>query len=537
MDGQELADLEKVAMDLFGSLSPQEQEAVMKQAAELDNYINNLPEEERRKLEEDLERELKGLMDSGALQGLPQTLKQDTIDQTPIPVNPATETKKEVERPISKDVPDLQKYLKELVEEINDLVLKATSQAKISTDEELELLWIELLPKLEEIKAYLLIIANHPKIADALLSDEYKLLKTQLEDFANHLKAEKKKLLPTTTNKFLNTLNFDSIINFLQKEIETNQLLWNTKRLVQKYAPEEVKAIEAKPMVKVDITKPATGSTIAKTKTDRSYAAEKSFGPKPLTGGVGAMPSYAPKPSSTGSAGSSMGGGNAPVAKKEKPKAPKGGGNAPRSAGAAKTEGGDKEKPKAPKSGSNAPRSAGAGEAPKKQEAKKPAENPAVKEKQNKITEQAKAINKKIKETDVINKMDLYARELAKPVEARTVDVNALYQDITKQLNEIWPLTITLERAAENLNMVADKLPEEARNKAKKEASGALKIKRLPKLIEKIEALTRDEFADLIDKAEHLDAQAKNDYKKLRELVQNTIINTKDQIKNKLSTK
>ena len=70
MSSEELANLEQLTMDLLGKMSPEEQEAVLREAEAMDKYINSLPPEERLRLEQELENELKGVMDSGLLQDL-----------------------------------------------------------------------------------------------------------------------------------------------------------------------------------------------------------------------------------------------------------------------------------------------------------------------------------------------------------------------------------------------------------------------------------------------------------------------------------
>ena len=241
LDPDKVDDLEKFTMDLFDTLSEDEKKQVMEEALKLEEYIKSLPEEEQKTLEQQLESEVQSLMDSGTLQ---EMTKEELI--TP----PAKVVTKEEEQPkeskkdedalkFAQDIPALKSLLKDISNIISNISLKLEAPGKL-TKSDLEQKWKSIKNSLMESQSYILIISNNDKLMDSLLSSEYKQLKSQLESFSKDIsKADK---------------NFDAkikdnalpVLDTLEKHIETNQLFWNIKRFMQKFAPEEVKKEEKK---------------------------------------------------------------------------------------------------------------------------------------------------------------------------------------------------------------------------------------------------------------------------------------------------
>lgn len=500
----DINELEKMTLDLLGSLSPAEQEAVLKQAAEMDQYINSLPEDERKKLEENLEKELKGLMDSGVLQDLTKSVKEAPAPK-PAPVfeEPKEEVKEEKVVPkISAAVPELQAAMKELSSRITDLMLKSEASSRVSSNHQLENIWATTKPDLAELQSYVLVISNNNNVANALLSDEFKMLDNQLRTFNTNLKNELNKVKSEKISKdsIAERFNLDAIIKFVEQELGGNQLLWNTKRLIQKHAPEAIKATTPQAVKKNDFSGPASGATIASYKGPR-YAPAKiapqppaPYRPTPF-GSVGSTPGIAQRPTQD-KFGAQQGG--------EQPqRAQAGPSQAPAGSAVKKGEKSQTDKPQAEK-----PRSGGS---------TRPATNPldaAAKQLKEKMQTEAKPLSKKIKESDISSKIKAYKSSIEKK---ETQDIAVLSADISSTLTQLDAMTVLPSRIAEQIRSnILTKISE--KEKYKKEKADFLKTidpkGRSKKLKEDVTQLLTKDFAEKVDALNN--AQIKSKFMELK---------------------
>jgi hypothetical protein len=229
LDPDKVDDLEKFTMDLFDQLSEDEKKQVMEEALKLEEYIKNLPPEEQRALEQELENEVQNLMDSGALK---EMSKEELI--TPPVVDPVVSPKEDTKETLkfASDIPALKKQLKEISKLISNLSLKIEEPGKMVASD-LEESWKFVKDPLIESQSYILSISNNDKLMDSLLSSEYKILKTQLDDFYTDIIKRDKESEKSSI--------ISSIIDTFEKHISTNQILWGLKRFLQKFAPQEIK--------------------------------------------------------------------------------------------------------------------------------------------------------------------------------------------------------------------------------------------------------------------------------------------------------
>lgn len=260
------AELERVTMDLLSGLTPEEQEVVMKQAMEMDKYINSLPPEERKKLEAELEKELQGLMETGVLDDLSRELKAERAQPQPVqPIQPEKPIKEDKKPTISTKVPEVQASMRTLSSRITDLLLKAENNVRVSTNPVLEQAWTNMHQDLLETQSYILVIAHNNVVANALLTDEFSQLHDQLTSFSDKLSTllQSVKKEKIDKNSVVERYNIDALISFVEDALNNKKLLWNIKRLIQKHAPEEIKEKPKSPVKKLEeATKPATGVTV-----------------------------------------------------------------------------------------------------------------------------------------------------------------------------------------------------------------------------------------------------------------------------------
>lgn len=234
-------DYEQFAMDLFGSLSEDEQKQVLEEAMKLEEYIKGLPEEEQLAFEKELENELQNLMDSGALDEISKPQPQP-IEKPAEPKKEDKETK-EPELKFAQDIPALKKQLKKISKAISSLSLKIESPHNKKHSSEAIETWNSIKQSTIETQSYILIISNNNKLMDSLLGPDYKILKSKLEDFYKEITQQDKKL--NITENPSKKVDVSNAVEFLNKSMESQKLSWEVKRFMEKFAPEEVKKIEA----------------------------------------------------------------------------------------------------------------------------------------------------------------------------------------------------------------------------------------------------------------------------------------------------
>src|SRR3990167_4115709 len=246
----DLTDLTEFSNSFLDSLDDTEKEKIAAEANMITDYISGLSKEEQEAFQEALESELKTLMDSGELFDM---TKDELLGKQAEPVEPIKpiepkhvptgEEKKESELKFAQNIPQLKKELKEISKRISSISLKMDSPTR-KKDSDIDNAWTSIKPKLMETQAYILVISNNDKLMDALLSADYKMLKNQFDEFYKDIVKEDDKL--EIPEDFKTKADFKPIIKFLEKNIEKDLLLGNTKRFMEKFAPEVVKEEEKK---------------------------------------------------------------------------------------------------------------------------------------------------------------------------------------------------------------------------------------------------------------------------------------------------
>ena len=246
----DLTDLTEFSNSFLDSLDDTEKEKIAAEANMITDYISGLSKEEQEAFQEALESELKTLMDSGELFDM---TKDELLGKPAEPVEPIKpiepkhvptgEEKKESELKFAQNIPQLKKELKEISKRISSISLKMDSPTR-KKDSDIDNAWTSIKPKLMETQAYILVISNNDKLMDALLSADYKMLKNQFDEFYKDIVKEDDKL--EIPEDFKTKADFKPIIKFLEKNIEKDLLLGNTKRFMEKFAPEVVKEEEKK---------------------------------------------------------------------------------------------------------------------------------------------------------------------------------------------------------------------------------------------------------------------------------------------------
>src|SRR3990167_4984201 len=246
----DLTDLTEFSNSFLDSLDDTEKEKIAAEANMITDYISGLSKEEQEAFQEALESELKTLMDSGELFDM---TKDELLGKPADPIEPIKpvepkhvptgEEKKESELKFAQNIPQLKKELKEISKRISNISLKMDSPTR-KKDSDIDNAWTNIKPQLMETQAFILAISNSDKLMDALLSADYKMLKNQLDEFYKDIIKEDDKL--EIPEDFKTKTDFKSIIKFLENNVEKDLLLGNTKRFMEKFAPEIVKEEEKK---------------------------------------------------------------------------------------------------------------------------------------------------------------------------------------------------------------------------------------------------------------------------------------------------
>jgi len=265
---------------LLSNLSEEEKNAVFEEAERMIQEYESLAGDEaaQQAYLEELERQA---MD--AERELGEALGIDPNQLPPLAPVAEAELPKEPEKPEPKETlpaVDLEQLagvrtlLNEMIHAINNIITKTEAMPRVSTDAHIEQEWFLIKEPLLQARSFMQIIAHNDELIKPLLTDEFKLLKGQLETLRKPLIHAEQELQTSNTggltivfgeeqsakttqatNKALLT-----ILDVVQSYLEENQLTWGMKRLLQKYAPQELKKEEAK-MAK-PVATPATTSGI-----------------------------------------------------------------------------------------------------------------------------------------------------------------------------------------------------------------------------------------------------------------------------------
>lgn len=262
-DPNNVDELEKLAEELLAQLPPEEQEKVLKEAEEIARWIEEQPEDVQREITSEMQREVSELM------GADSPIKDFLAKEKELPV--IEDAPKKEEPKITATATELQKIkllITNIVNNISDIIIKADVLPRVSENRSVETKWLELKSNLSDTKSLLNIINKKEKLLDALLSDESSVLRKNLEDLNKTLRQyndrldvpdtaglrivfEEEKPLEKTHEKSIKIL--ENIVVELHEFIESKQISWGITKLVQKYAPEELKELK-----KEEVKKPAT---------------------------------------------------------------------------------------------------------------------------------------------------------------------------------------------------------------------------------------------------------------------------------------
>jgi hypothetical protein len=257
---QEELDLAKMTEELMSSMTPEQRNEVDQELAR----FMALPEDEQGTYLENKFKELSvDLEKAEALQNENQTEVPEPQEEI------KTQEKKEV-KPILKSeltkVEQVQNSLKKIITHVQPLILKTKVLPQVSKNCKTEKDWLSLSDSLIELNSFAKVISNKENLIDILASEEFLLLRDQLKEIANNLEeGESSIIVPDTAGL---TINYDDeeaeestllieaaqnqlnlIIPKLKTLVEDDQILWGLKRLLQKYAPEELQKVEAEKKV------------------------------------------------------------------------------------------------------------------------------------------------------------------------------------------------------------------------------------------------------------------------------------------------
>jgi hypothetical protein len=346
-------ELRYMAKALFPDLSDEEMEAVINETLELDKQIKALPPEQKAEelaklaeiaeatfaeIEKEYEKEVTKKQE-------PAKPKQAPTQKTALP-----EAKSASERSALKN------KLISIDTTVASLFLKLGSLLRVSQDAEVESKWDGYRQDIEDFIVMLKIIIDNDKLLDVMLTDEFKLLKSELLGLEQSLaplvkaietsdtlsaKQEIQKQIKESSKKAV-----ASTIDLIGKRIIEPRVSWSLKALITKYAPEEAKKI------------PARKDQPAKQRQDMRYPTGQGYQPGAYRRDSGYRP-YADRQTG-GGAGRSGGkrplsadmnfGGNAGGEKRQNQPAP----GSATSAAAAKGKDGSQEAGKLPSRQSNA---------------------------------------------------------------------------------------------------------------------------------------------------------------------------------------
>lgn len=248
--------LRVMAKQLFPDMSSDELESVVNETLEYDRQFKALPPEKK----QEAIAEMAEFMDA-ALKEFDEAYKEYEKNpqafQQPAATKPAKapEQKPAVARP-SSEREKLKASLIALDSTVANLFLKLSSLLRVSPDAAVEQKWSQYRAELEDFIIMLKMIIGKDKLLDVMLSDDYKLLKSELLDLEkvltpivdsiqtadiSGLKQDIAKTKKEASKKMV-ALAVDTI----GKRLVEPKSTWSLKALIQKHDPEEAKKIPAR---------------------------------------------------------------------------------------------------------------------------------------------------------------------------------------------------------------------------------------------------------------------------------------------------
>ncbi|KKP95507.1 MAG: hypothetical protein US13_C0004G0037 [candidate division TM6 bacterium GW2011_GWE2_36_25] len=237
------------------NLTPEEEEEIIRQTQAFTEKLEGMTEEEQQQEVEKMLRQLPS----------PQQMQQQEPPapkkETPPAVAKAEPKAAPKSEKIVIDTSDTKKLMGKLVKALEDIELKFESMPRVSKESFLEQKWAEVKEELPMTVSLLKRIEKKSDLLEKLASQEFSLLRSQLKDLYQELQPQRKKLAIPDTAKLKNLNDEDlsraepvtkaekatskkateAIIKILSRSIQS--INYGNKKLLEKYAPEELKKI------------------------------------------------------------------------------------------------------------------------------------------------------------------------------------------------------------------------------------------------------------------------------------------------------
>ncbi len=246
-------------------LKEEDMQALQQDILEIDKYINSLPEDVRKEIEEEAlkllaeipDDELEKLLEFSAqiAEGMPTTNEAREEFQLPEPEPAAKEPEKDpsAKKQTNQQTKAFRALVQSVIDQLDSLKVKTAALPRISDRPQLEQKWSKEKQSIDELRAYLSHIINpvavdKDVIVAKLITDEHSDYRTKLKQ----LKSALNRTLPSiklpdqagikkANSKALRALN-QLITDISNLSIPT--ITKQTKELLKKYAPKEVKKAE-----------------------------------------------------------------------------------------------------------------------------------------------------------------------------------------------------------------------------------------------------------------------------------------------------
>lgn len=238
------------------NLTPEEEEEIIRQTQAFTEKLEGMTEEEQQQEVEKMLRQLP------APQQAEQKMPQQTQKIEQQPTAPKIETKPALKKEkIVIDTSDTKKLIGKIVKSLEDIEIKFESMPRVSKQSLMEQKWAEVKEELPLTISMLKRIEKKADLLEKLASQEFSLLRSQLKDLYQELQPQRKKLTipdtaiiknlsdedlsraePATKSEKKKTKQaVDAIIKILSRSIQN--INYGNKKLLEKYAPEELKKI------------------------------------------------------------------------------------------------------------------------------------------------------------------------------------------------------------------------------------------------------------------------------------------------------
>lgn len=253
---------------LMPGASAEEREKLKAEVEEQDRRLNDLRntdpaayEQEMKKIAQEAEPFFDELIkefekDPEFMAMLQEEMNNAPQQPAPLPVAPAP---KPIPSPSSADTQKakserekIKALLKQLDQDISQVFLKLGSLLRVSNDNVIEFRWQESAPELEDLQIMAKIIANKDVLADALATDEFKVLRSDLEKFSHKIHSlvgtiathEEGMSRVNQASKQASKVAVAELVEASYEVLVKSKMVWSSKKVLQKYAPEELKKFD-----------------------------------------------------------------------------------------------------------------------------------------------------------------------------------------------------------------------------------------------------------------------------------------------------